>query len=322
MGTPAGSLHPSLRARICGLALVALAVLCAAPARAQHGFVPPDDRVLHERLAGARIVAVATVAEVDTGRIAFESGRSILGRIEPEFEVKRSPSNPPPWVPGDRALLMLSGARSPYRWVEKPVETVALADAAAEARFTAAVRAMDAARVDAKGRRDLYARWADGMHEDLAAVGQRGLMDVPSMVNLLDVEFVTGRVGVAIDPERPVVARRRAARIAARHPDGVSALLRHVEDEGPATDPGVGELAIQSGLLLRDPAVEARIIDLLDTPETELGGIALRLAGAAGGRALERKLSELAVGYPDETIRGEAAQSLRNLRKRSASRGG
>jgi len=296
--------------------LLALVALAGPPARAQHGFVPPDERPLHERLAAARVVVIATVAEVRTGRIDFESALPVLGRVGPEFEVKRAPSRPPPWIVGDRALLLLAGARSPYRWVDRPAEAVTFADTAAERRFADALRALDAVRVDATARRDLYARWSDGPHEDLAALGHRGLSDAAGMARVMDEAFALDRARVADDPERPPAVRRRAARIAARHPAGIAALLEHLERTLPVTDAGVAEVAIQAGLLVGDPAVEARLVQLLDAPVGELGALGLRFARLATGPGVERKLSELAIGHPDEAVRSEAVQALRSLRRK------
>jgi hypothetical protein len=327
MGMRAGTLRLGPSARLAlrrGLLAAGLAALglVGGSARAQHGFVPPEDRAIHQRLAAARTVAIATVAEVREGRIAFEAAVPVIGRVGPTFEVKRAPSRPPPWIEGDRALLLLAGARSPYRWVEKPVEAVALADAEAEARVAAALRELDAVRTDAEARRDLYARWSDGPHEDLAALGQRGLMDVPGMAEVMDEGFALDRASVAREPSRPLAVRRRAARVAARHPAGVAALLEHLERTLPDTDPEIAEIAIQAGLVVRDPTVGARLVQILDTPEGELGALGFRFAGLASGPGLERKLSELAVGHPEASVRSEATQALRRLRRTRAQRDG
>jgi len=301
--------------------VVALALgvaLASAPARSQHGIVPPEDRPLHERLAAARIVAIATVAEVDVGRIAFEAVEPVLGRAPAELRMKRSPSKPPPWRAGDRVLLLLAGARSPYVWVDRPVEAVTLADADAERRVARAVRALDAVRVDAKARRDLYARWSDADAEPLASLGLRGLLDVGGMAGAMDAEFARARAGAAFDPELPVEARRRAARVAARHPRGVARLL---EELAADSDPEIAEVALRFGLIVRDPRVEPRIVDLLDAPESELGRIGLELAALARGIEVERRLSELAVGHPAEDVRDEAVDALERLRRNRTPRG-
>lgn len=266
------------------------------------------------RLAAASIVAIATVTEVGMGRIAFESAQSVIGSVASSFEMKRAPSDPPPWVAGDRALLLMDGARSPYRWVDKPVEAVTLPDAAAERRFTAAIHALAAVRTDARARRDLYARWSDGPDEDLAALGQRGLMDVAGMLGVLDEPFALDRVRVASDPEQRLPVRRRAARIAARNPAGIAALLAYVERSLPDTDPRIAEVALGSGLLARDPTVAPCLVQLLDSPTGELGAVGFRLAALAKSPDVERKLSELAVGHPDEKVRDDAVRALRTLR--------
>jgi hypothetical protein len=320
--TPASRSLPAAPRRVGRALAFAVAALAAAPAAAQHGFVAPEDRPLHVRLAAASIVAIATVADVGTGRIAFESAEPVIGRIAPSFELKRAPSNPPPWVAGDRVLLLLDGARSPYRWVDKPIEASTLPDAAAERRFAAAVRDLAAVRTDAKARRDLYARWSDGPDEDLAAVGQRGLMDVGGMTAVMDEPFALDRVRVASDPARRLPVRRRAARIAARNPAGIAALLAYVERTLPDTDPKIVETALRAGFLARDPAFDPCLVQLLDTPEGELGSLGFRLAGLAGGPTVERKLSELAVGHPDEEVRNDAVQALRTLRRNHPQPGG
>jgi hypothetical protein len=326
MSMRAGFPRHAPRARAAGraraLVVLGLCAAVAGPARAQHGFVPPEDRALHERLAVARIVAIATVADVGLGRIAFETALPVLGSVAPEFEIKRSPSKPPPWRVGERAVLLLSGARSPYRWIERPVEAITLADADAERRFAQALREMDAVRIDPVARRDLYARWSDGRDEDLARIGQRGLMDVVGMASVLDAEFALSRADVASDLERPIEVRRRAAHVAARHPDGIAALLRHLARTTPGTDVVIAEVALQSGLLVRDPAVELRLVEVLAAPETDLGQLGLRFSALATGPEVERKLSEIAVGHPDAEVRGDAVQALQQLRRNRARRGG
>ena len=322
MGKPAGLGVLGRFARANGFVAFALWLAAAGSATAQHGFVAPEDRHLHERLAAARVVAIATVAAVETGRLRVEDAAAIVDTVAPEFQLKRAPSHPPPWAPGDRVLLLIAGARSPYRWTDRPVEAITVADAAAERRLARAVRAMEAVGDDPGPRRDLYARWSDGTDEDLAALGQRGLMDRPGMASVLDADFARERASVAADAGRPIEVRRRAARIAARHPAGIAALLRTLGRTLPVTDVRIAEITLEAGLLARDPAAETRLVDVLGEPGTELGWLGLRLAMFARGTDVERKLSEVAVGHPDAAVRSEAIHALKRLRHNRSVGGG
>ena len=295
---------------ICCLALLAL------PARAQHGFVPPEDRPLHERLAAARIVALATVERVEAGRILVEDAVPLVGTVARSFEIKRAPSSPPPWVQGDRVLLLLAGERPPYRWVEKPVEALApFVDASVEQRWSGALRELDALRADPVSRRDLYARWCDEGPEDLRAAGMRGLMDLPGMVGVLDERFALERAGVASDDARPLAARRAAALVATRHPAGIEALLGHLARAGAASDAELADVVLQAGLRTRSPAAEARLAELLPRARGPLREVVLRLASYARGPEVERELSELSVGHSEEAVRVAATESLKRMRR-------
>lgn len=301
-----------------------LACLLAGPARAQHGFVPPEDRPLHERLAEARIVTFATVARVDPGRIAFEAPAPVRGTVPETFEMKRAPSKAPPWDVGDRALLLLSGARSPYLWVERPAEAITLEDAAAEARWREALRALDPVIDDPVARRRLYAAWCDGEAEGLAAAGLRGLLDLSSLFTSVEEDFSIARARVAMDPGRSLAVRRRAARVAVKNPAGIALLLEDLTRGEPTAgpDPEMAEIVLQAALLARRPEFEAGLVWALDAPETEVGALGLRLAGMARTPAVERKLSELAIGHPDAEVRDDASHALQRLRRNNLPRGG
>ncbi len=304
-------------------AWLGILLLAAAPASAQHGFIPPDDRPVHGRLAAARIVALGTVTHVGEARIQIDGAEAVLGMVPSSFEVKRAPSRPPPWVEGDRVLLLLAGARSPYRWVDAPAEAPpALDGAEAERRWVGAIRAMDAARTDATARRDLYARWCDEGPEDLRSAGLRGLLDVPGMVGALDAPFARERAAVAADAERPLEVRRAAARVATRHPAGIEALLAHLAEAGPGSHPEIADISLQAALRTRSPAAEARLVDLLPEATGALREVVLRLAAYALGPDVERELAEMVVGHPDAAVRTEAAASLERLRRNRRSRGG
>jgi hypothetical protein len=309
--------------RVPRLLAIGLVMLCAAaPARAQHGLVPPEDRPLHERLAAAPVVAIATVKRIDAGRVLAEDAAPLLGTVATSFELKRAPSRPPPWKEGDRVLLLLSGARSPYRWVDRPVEALApLADAEAERRWSSAIRELAGLRSDPAARRDLYARWCDAGPEDLRAAGLRGLLDLPGMVGVLDERFALERAAVASDVARPLAVRRPAALVATRHPAGIEALLAHLGEAGAASDAELADIVLQAGLRTRSPAAEARLVELLPVAEGALREVVLRLASYALGLEVEHQLSELAVGHPEARVRADATEALKRLRRNRQTRG-
>lgn len=297
-----------------GLALAASSGLVSA----QHGFVPPPDRALHERLAEARVVAFATIDRVDDGRIAVRDAEAVLGTVEPSFEVKRSPGAPPPWIPGQRVLLLLSGARSPYRWVEKPIEAekgAVLDGPAAEARWRRAVRALDSVRSDGEARRDLYASWCDGDDEALRVAGLRGLLDLSTLLEFMDEDFARDRVRVATDESRALPVRRAAARVAARHATGIAALLAFLAEAGPDADPEIAEVALRAGLRAGHSEAESALSALLRSGSPELRSVALGLASLARGPEAEQALAELAVGHSQEGVRSEAMTALKKLRR-------
>jgi hypothetical protein len=240
----------------------------------------------------------------------------VVGTVSPSFEVKRAPSRPPPWGEGDRVLLLLAGARSPYRWVEKPVEAQApLADAAAEQRWSGALRELEARRADPWARRDLYATWCDEGPEELRAAGLRGLTDLPGMVGVLDESFALERSRVASDEGRPHAARRAAALVATRHPAGIEALLADLGRTAAASDPELADIVLQAGLRTGSPAAEARLAELLPLATGPLREVVLRLAAHARSPEVERQLSELSVGHPEEPVRTAATESLKRMRR-------
>jgi hypothetical protein len=126
----------------------------------------PGPRPLHERLAGADRVAVVQVERIDAGRIA----------VAPEaFEVKRSPLRPPPLATGDRALLLLRGARPPYVLADEASEVIRLSDDAMAERWAGAVRAVLANRDDRAALVTVYAEWIEEGPVSLADLGRAGL---------------------------------------------------------------------------------------------------------------------------------------------------
>ncbi len=268
-------------------------------------------------------MAVGEVERVETGRILVRKARAIVGTVEDRFEVKRAPGTPPPWVEGERVLLLLAGARSPYRWVEKPVEaeSLRLKDEADEARWSEALRALHAVRTAPGARRDLYASWVDSGDAALREVGMRALMDVESMLSAMDEDFAKRRLAVALDEGRAITVRRDAARIAVRHPVGIAGLLGYLGERLEKVDAVLTEIVLEAGLRVRDEQVEGTLSELLRNGSPEQQTLAVRLAVFAQGTEAEQALAELAVGHPKEALRNDAMVALKKLRKNRERRG-
>ena len=97
-----------------GLAITAPAERAPAQRLGVHGRLElPSGRPLHVRVALADAAAIATVDAVELGRIRVRDAVPVLGDVVAAFELKRAPSRPPALEPGDRALLILRGARPP-----------------------------------------------------------------------------------------------------------------------------------------------------------------------------------------------------------------
>jgi hypothetical protein len=146
----------------------------AAPTPAWHPGIP-GPRPLHERLAAADVAAVIEVERVDTGRIAVTRRELIAGEAPETFEVKRSPQRPPPLATGDRALLLLRGARPPYVLADEPAEVIRLSDDAMAKRWTAAARAVIASGGDRSALVTLYGEWVENGPASLGDLGRAGL---------------------------------------------------------------------------------------------------------------------------------------------------
>ena len=144
----------------------------------------PGRRPLHERLAGADLVAVVQVDRIDAGRITVTRQDLLAGEAPEAFEVKRSPLRPPPLATGDRALLLLRGARPPYVMADEAAEVIRLSDDAMAARWSAAARAVLAKRDDRTALIAIYSEWMENgpaSLSDLGAAGLRALDPVRSL---------------------------------------------------------------------------------------------------------------------------------------------
>jgi hypothetical protein len=167
-------------ARVWRPALLCLAVALAAPASAQipgHP-LPSGPRPFHERVAGADVAAVVVVERIDEGRIELRREAVLAGAAPEQFEVKRSPLAPPPLATGDRALLLLRGARPPYVLADRPHEVIRLSSAEMAARWEAAVRAVLAKREQPAALVAVYADWVERGPETLREIGRSSLADL------------------------------------------------------------------------------------------------------------------------------------------------
>jgi hypothetical protein len=135
----------------------------------------PGRRPLHERLAGADLVAVVRVERIDAGRMAMTRQDLLAGEAPEAFEVKRSPLRPPPLATGDRALLLLLGARTPYVMADEAAEVIRLSDDSMAARWTTALRAVLANQDDPSALRAIYGEWVENGPASLSELGAAGL---------------------------------------------------------------------------------------------------------------------------------------------------
>lgn len=152
--------------------------LAAPPAVAQglgHHGVPPL-RPLHQRLQAADVAAVVEVERIEAGRIAVTRHETIAGEAPETFAVKRSPLRPPPLATGDRALLLLRGARPPYVMADEPAEVIRLSDDAMAARWTGAVRAVATNGDDRDALVAIYREWVENGPASLRDLGRAGLL--------------------------------------------------------------------------------------------------------------------------------------------------
>jgi len=299
------------RLRVLGLAL-ALASGLAPAARAQHP-VAPTTRPLPERAALADAVVVATVEEVELGRLRIANARALAGSVPERFEVKRSPGAPPPLAAGDRAILLLRGARAPYVLVDKPEETIRLGDAASEERWTAAVSAWLAVRDRPRAWVPIYLDWIDGGPDTLRELAVQGLTDPSALFQPIAPEVYAGLARAAWDVERSLPARRTAALLARFGTGGAGPLAAGLLDAPLDCDPTVAVAALHAAA--SQPGVDptAVLIRGLDHADAEVRRSAVQAAQLLGGRAspeLRARIERLAREDDESWLRAEAQKTL------------
>ena len=290
-------------------AVCAALLLGAAPARAQHP-VPPSARSLHDRLALADVLALATVAEVRTGRILVRDARVLRGEADDAFEIKRSPSRPPPLAVGSQAILLLRGARSPFVLVDEPRELVATRDEAEAARWEEALTRLEAARGDPQRLYALYLSWLDAPSESLRQAGSAALLDRSAPFHPLRPAQALERAATALDVHASPTLRQVSALLATGQSDGAVFLLERLPAEGD--DATILDLALRGGVQQRE-ALRATVLRALAHPAPDVRRTALRAAPFAWSPEVGEQVGQLAHADRDEGVRRDAAKTLKRV---------
>src|SRR4029453_5530711 len=200
------------RTRASLLFVLPLGMLLSGPARAQHP-LGSTGRVLHVRLALADAAAAVTVREVEPARLRVAEVRTLWGELPAEFLVKRAPAAAAPLEVGDRALLLLRGARPPYVLVDRPEETIRLSDAEAEAAWSDALRAWRRVRERPAAWVPLFLAWIERGPDTLRDLAVQGLGDPEAPFQPLEPALYAELGRRAWDATRPPPVRRAAARL-------------------------------------------------------------------------------------------------------------
>ncbi|RIL01928.1 MAG: hypothetical protein DCC71_17035 [Proteobacteria bacterium] len=298
-------------ARLSGLLLLVLLVAAGGRAAAQHP-LPPSVRPLHERIAAADVVAVGTIGPIGEGRIEVRDAVVLRGAAPAQFEIKRSPATPPPFVTGVPAVLLLRGARPPYVLVDEPREVVLPSNANAAQRWTEALRALFVAGDDPEKLLHTYLVWLDGEDESLREAAAAALSDVRAPFLPLGARDAVLRAQAAMDPRRAPAARRISAMLAMSHPDGGAALVAAIP--GAAPDPQVVATAIRASIAAPPAQREAALLRALAHDDEQVRRAALAVAYSAWSDAVAARVAALEHADPAEAVRLEA----RDARTRAA----
>jgi hypothetical protein len=283
-----------------------LLLLWAPPASGQHG-LPPAARPLHVRLQEADVVAIGTVERVETGRVDVAEAVVLRGGADDRFRLKRSPARPHGLAAGERVVLLLRGARTPYVLVDEPREIRRLPDAAEEARWRSALEALLAAD-DPAAQRDVYLAWIDGPDDELRQAASRALADRRSQPLPVPPELARERARIALDPARPQAVRRASAGVAGQHPAGTAALLAGL---GDGVDPGVTQLALALGAMQRAEGFTPALVSALRSSDPAVVEAAIPAATlSASGPGVRAELERLAAHGATQKMRAAAGRAL------------
>jgi len=289
--------------------VVALA-LCAlvAPATAQHPPLgSPEPRPLHVQLALADAAVLARVDSVAPGRVQLVEARALLGDVPAEPALKRAPSSPPPLDPGDLALLLLRGARTPYLLASEPHEVIRLSDAASLPAWRAGLRALSRAGSH-EDVAHAYLAWLGSASERLQLESVIGLAhaDVPASA----LTPVAARLAMLALEGSEGMLRRFSARAAARTGAGRALLLAGL----PTHDPEVLDATLAQASTAELGAASPTLLRALRHEDAGNRSVALRYAARVeGDREIVAQLVRISSEDPDERLR-EQARSVMKLR--------
>jgi hypothetical protein len=302
----------ALRIAVLGAALAVVAP--PGVAHAQHPGVA-HQRSLAARLALADAVVIATVESESPGRLACGSVRTLLGTVPERLELKRAATAPPPLAVGDRAVLLLRGARPPYVLVDEPEETIRLADPGSEERWAAAVSGLLAVRGEPAAWPALYSRWIDDGPDTLRELAVNGITDPKAPFQPLPSAAGAVFGERAWDLTRPLPARRAYALLAALSQEGSTRLVAGFGAAPNDSDPAVATAALRA--VLRDPAAASpTVAHALDHSDAEVRRAALQAAQSLRDRAapeLRARIERVSREDSESWLRAEAERTLAAL---------
>lgn len=300
------------------LAVVAFAAPEAGLAQGGVGHpLPERPRSLAERLERADAVALVTVESVGTARLRVRREELLLGETPERFTVKRAPAAPPPLAEGDRAILLLRGARPPYVLVDEPSETIRLADASAEARWLRALRTLRDHAARPERLAEAYASWIDEGPETLRQLGFWALVERFAADPEGFGAIARERARAAADPALPAEARRRSAALATRTGGGTGALLEALAAQPEAAEPGVVETALREGARHERPELERALRATLGHESAPVRRAALRALKSGRirpGPELTGLVERMARADPSDSVRRGAESWLASRR--------
>jgi hypothetical protein len=303
------------------LTLSALVIGAPAPAWAQapvqHGMPRAPDPI-QARVAEAERAAVARVEAIEGGRIRLATLLPVLGATPERFEVKRKPSAPLPLAVGDRVLLLLRGARSPYLVVDVPDDTIRIADDAAAARWAEAIRAVAVARGEPALLLSLFLRWSESEDDALRAEAMRALTQIGSGHRPLPRALALARAQVALDPARAPKIRRSAALLATSDDDALDLLLTRIAAKPAGADPEVVVSVLSAGFDRGRRGAGGALASALHTEDPELRLAVLGVVTLAPPGSQDAALAALAERDSDPRVRELAAHWLARVQRARA----